>query len=192
MRTIRCTWKGVTPLLMNNCQCVNPLHPISVAKKKLTGKRAKTEEDLVAISDLDWEGSLYWDKDIGLFIPSENIEACIRDGAKATRKGKDIVRAFDVQEMRIPLDIGEDLTFDQLKADYRFRDVRQMKIQRSRVTRTRGRFDMWKVTFTARYDENLLDFQNIVDAIDFAGAYVGLCDSRPRYGKFAATIEELD
>lgn len=194
MRTIKCTWKGITPLIMNSCQTVNPLHPITVAKKKITAKSSKnrTDEDLAALSDLEWEGSLYYANDIGLYIPAENIEATIRDGAKARRKGKDIVRCFNVQEMRVPLDIGENLTLDQLREDYRFRDVRQMKVMRARVTRTRGRFNMWQITFTANYDENMIDLATITDATEFAGQYVGLCDSRPKYGKFVAMIEELD
>ena len=194
MRKIHVVWKGTTPLLMNNCQCVNPLHPITLAKKKITDKPSKkrTDEDLIALSDLEWEGSLYWDDSVGLYIPAENIEATVRDGAKARRQGKDIVRCFNVVDMFNPLNIGETLTKDQLRSDFRFRDVRQMKVMRARVTRTRGRFNMWSVEFDAVYDEKQLDLTTITDAMEYAGQYVGLCDSRPKYGKFVATITELD
>lgn len=193
MKTIHVVLKGVTPLLMNNCQCVNPLHPITIAKKKISDKGSKnrTDEDNAMLSDLEWEGSLYWDDTVGLYIPAENIEAVVRDGAKAVRKGKDIVRFFSVVDMFNPLDTGEELTFEQMKSDYRFRDVRQMKVQRSRVTRTRGRFNRWQVSFRAMYDETQIDLQTIVDAVEYAGKYVGLCDSRPKYGKFVASIEEV-
>ena len=77
-------------------------------------------------------------------------------------------------------------------ADFRFRDVRAMKVKTSRVMRTRPRFNMWRISFTATYDENILDFREIVDAIEYAGQYVGLCDSRPKYGKFSASVIELD
>ena len=42
------------------------------------------------------------------------------------------------------------------------------------------------------YDESKIDLDVILNAIEYAGSYVGLCDSRPKYGKFVATIEELD
>lgn len=42
------------------------------------------------------------------------------------------------------------------------------------------------------YDEGKIDLDTIVNAIEYAGSYVGLCDSRPKYGKFVATIEEVD
>ena len=48
------------------------------------------------------------------------------------------------------------------------------------------------ITFTIRYDNAHIDLDAIVNAIEYAGAYVGLCDSRPKYGKFVAICEELN
>lgn len=193
MKKIKCEFHGVSPLIMHSCQCVNPLHPISLEMKKINAKKKnKTEEDLAALSDLEWEGGLYWNDETGLYIPAENIEATIREGAKARRKGKDIVKGFMCEDMMIPLDIGENLTKEQLKTDFRFRDVRAMRVMSARVMRTRPRFNMWNLVFTASYDEKIIDFGTLVDAVEYAGQYVGLCDSRPKYGKFVAKITELD
>ena len=193
MKKIKCEFHGVSPLIMHSCQCVNPLHPISIAIRQINAKgKKKTEEDLAMLSDLEWEGGLYWSNEIGLCIPAENIEATIREGAKARRKGKDIVKGFMCEDMMIPLDIGESLTKEQLKADFRFRDVRAMRVMSARVMRTRPRFNMWNLVFTASYDEKIIDFGTLVDAVEYAGQYVGLCDSRPKYGKFVAKITELD
>lgn len=192
MKDIKCEFHGISPLIMHSCQCVNPLHPISIQIKELTKKRNKTEEDLARLSDLEWEAGLYWNDEIGLYIPAENIEATVREGAKARRKGKDIVKGFMVNEMMIPLDIGETLTKEELKNDFRFRDVRAMKVKQARVMRTRPRFNMWNLTFTASYDEHILNFKEIVEAIEYCGQYVGLCDSRPKYGKFTARVTELN
>ena len=193
MKKIKCEFHGISPIILHSCQCVNPLHPISLEMKKINSKKKnKTEEDLAALSDLEWEAGLYWDDGVGVYIPAENIEATIREGAKARRKGKDIVKGFMCDDMMIPLDIGENLTKEELKKDFRFRDVRAMKVQQSRVMRTRPRFNMWNISFTASYDENILDFNEVTDAIEYAGQYVGLCDSRPKYGKFAAKVTELE
>lgn len=193
MKKIKCEFHGVSPLIMHSCQCVNPLHPLSLEMKKINAKRkGKTDEDLAMLSDLEWEGGLYWNDEVGVYVPAENIEATIREGAKARRKGKDIVKGFMVEDMMVPLDIGENLTKEEMKADFRFRDVRAMRVQTSRVMRTRPRFNMWNLAFTAMYDENVLNFDEIVDAIEYAGQYVGLCDSRPKYGKFSARVTELD
>lgn len=193
MKQIKCEFHGISPLIMHSCQCVNPLHPITLEMKKINAKKKnKTEEDLIALSDLEWEAGLYYDESVGIYIPAENIEATIREGAKARRKGKDIVKGFQCEDMMIPLDIGENLTKEEMKKDFRFRDVRAMRVMSSRVMRTRPRFNMWNLTFTALYDEKIISFNEIVDAIEYAGQYVGLCDSRPKYGKFVSKVEELN
>ena len=192
MKTLRITWKGTTPLIMHSCKCVNPLHPISIEMKKYTSKRKKTEEDLIKISDLEWESGAYWDNEIGLYIPAENIEATIKNGAKSIKKGSDITKYCDVKSLYNKLDYGENLTKEELISRPEYRDVRVMAVQRAKILRTRPRFDKWKVTFDMIYDDSKIDIHTIQQSIEYAGAYVGLCDSRPKYGKFVATIEELD
>jgi len=191
MKKIKCEFHGLSPLIMHSCQCVNPLHPISIKMKKITSKRTKTEEDIMALSDVEWEAGLYWNDEIGVYMPAENIEATVRNAAKSKKLGKHFEKGFMVEDMMVPLDIGENLTKEQMCADMRFRDVRPMKVQQSRVLRTRPRFNMWNLTFTATYDENILNFDDVVNAIEYGGQYVGLCDSRPKYGKFTAKITEL-
>lgn len=192
MKTLRVTWKGITPLIMHSCKCVNPLHPIAKELKKYTSKKNKTEEDLNIISDLEWKAGAYWDDEIGLYIPGENVEATIQNGAKANKKGKDIQKYVDVKDLYIPFNYGEDLTLDELVSKYEYRDTRPMNVQRSKVIRTRPRFDQWNITFTLVYNEDKIDLDTIVNAIEYAGQYVGLCDSRPKYGKFVAIVEEVD
>ena len=192
MKTLKVTCKGVTPLIMHSCQCVNPLHPIAIELKKYTSKRKKTEEDLLKISDLEWESGAYWKDGLGLYIPAECVEATIINGAKANKMGKDIQKYCTVTDIYIPFNYGENLTKEELIANYEYRDTRVMTVQRSKVLRTRPRFDQWNITFTYMYDEEKIDLEHIVNAIEYAGQYVGLCDSRPKYGKFVAVIEEQD
>ena len=193
MKTLRVTWKGITPLIMHSCKCVNPLHPIAKEIAKINEKKKnKTEDDIQRLSDLEWEAGAYWDDEIGLYIPAENVEATIRNGGKARRKGKDFEKYVNVTDLYIPLEYGEDLTKEELIRKYEYRDVRCMKVQRNRIIRTRPRFDQWKITFNLLYDESGIDLDTIVSTIEYAGQYVGLCDSRPKYGKFVALIEELD
>lgn len=192
MKHLNVTWKGVTPLIMHSCQCVNPLHPIAIEQKKYTSKRKKTEEDQLKISDLDWEAGLYWRDDIGPYVPAENIEATLINGAKSFRKGTDVQKFCSVTSPWIPLDYGQTLTKDQLRDDYSYRDVRPMTVMRAKVVRTRPRFNRWQINFELQYDEKKIDLETIKNAMEYAGPYVGLCDSRPRYGQFSAVIEEID
>lgn len=192
MKNLLVTWKGATPLIMHSCQCVNPLHPISIEMKKYTSKRKKTEEDLMKIADLEWEAGAYWKDGLGLYIPAENVEATIINGAKANRKGSDVEKYCDVTDLYIPFEYGENLTKEELIASYEYRDTRVMTVMRSKILRTRPRFDQWEITFNFRYDDEKIDLATITQAMEYAGAYVGLCDSRPKYGKFVVLVEELD
>lgn len=193
MKKLLVTWKGTTPLIMHSCQCVNPLHPIAKELKKYTSKRNKTDEDLKKISDLEWESGAYWKDEVGgLYIPGENVEATLVNGAKANKKGKDIEKYVDVCDLYIPFDYGEKLSKEELIQNYEYRDTRVMTVQRSKILRTRPRFDQWKIVFSLIYNEEKIDLETIVNAMEYAGQYVGLCDSRPKYGKFTTIIEELD
>lgn len=77
MKNLKVTWKGISPLIMHSCQCVNPLHSISKELKKYTSKKSKTDEDLEKIADLEWEAGAYWKDGLGLYMPGENVEATI-------------------------------------------------------------------------------------------------------------------
>lgn len=195
MKTLKITWKGISPLIMHSCKCVNPLHPISKEIRKLNDKprgQKLTEEELERLSDLEWEAGAYWQDGIGLYIPGENVEVTIRNGAKVNKKGKDIEKYVNVTDLYIPFNYGENLSKKELIKRLEYRDTRPMVVSRSRILRTRPRFDQWNITFNLIYDESKIDLDTIVNAMTYAGSYVGLCDSRPKYGKFCATIEEID
>ena len=192
MRNLKVTWKGISPLIMHSCQCVNPLHPIAKELKKYTSKRTKTDEDLMKISDLEWEAGAYWKDGLGLYMPAENVEATIINGAKSNKKVKDFQKYVNVTDLYIPFNYGENLTKEELISNYEYRDTRPMTVQRSKIMRTRPRFDLWNITLNLMYDEEHIEIDTILNAMEYAGSYVGLCDSRPKYGKFVATVEELD
>ena len=119
MKNLKVTWKGVTPLIMHSCQGVNPLNPITREMKKYTSKKKKTEEDLLKISDLEWESGCYWMDGLGLYIPGENVEATLVNGAKPNRKGSDVQKYSNVTDPIIPFYYGENLTKEQLIKEYR-------------------------------------------------------------------------
>lgn len=192
MKKLKVTWKGISPLIMHSCQCVNPLHPIAKELKKYTGKKQKTDEDLSIISDLEWQAGAYWKDGLGLYMPGENVEATIQNGARANKKGKDIEKYAEVTDLYIPFFYGENLTKEELIQNYEYRDTRPMTVMRSKILRTRPRFDKWSIVFSLIYNEEKIDIETIVNAMEYAGQYVGLCDSRPKYGKFVTTIEEVN
>lgn len=193
MKKLHVTLNGTTPLIMHSPKCVNPLHPLAKQMKALTSKKKKTEADLEAISDLEWEAGAYWDDNIGLYIPNECLAATFLEGAKMNKNGSTFQKYVQVVDSIAPLDIGEVQNYKKMKVDPRFRDVRSVVVSRARVIRTRPRFNTWRCKFDIMYVEDKIDLDVISLAIENAGNYVGLCEMRKLgYGRYAAAIEERD
>lgn len=192
MKRLHVTIYGTSPLIMHSPKCVNPLHPVSLQMKQYTSKRKKTEEDLMAISDLEWESGVYWDENVGLHIPNECLAATLINGAKFNKNGKDISRYCHILNPLVPLDIGEAQNYDSMKHDARFRDVRSVCVQRARVIRTRPRFNTWSAAFDMLVEDDKVDIAVVTKAFENAGGYVGVCEMRDRgYGRFNVRIDEV-
>lgn len=189
MKELKVTITGITPLLMNSCRGVNPTDPLVIEKKGITSKRKKTEEDHFAILDIDYMLAIYHDPELGPYLPAECIEACCRDAAKKNRQGKLVQTALFVSPDRVPLEYDGPRELEQLVADTNFRDVRVGNIQRSKVLICRPRFNHWRASFTIYYDETLIDTDTIKGLLIRAGQQIGICDYRPRYGKFEVLFD---
>lgn len=193
MRKIRVTINGTSPLIEHSPKCVNPLHPIAREMKTYTSKRKKTEDDLMKISDLEWESGVYWDDNVGLVMPNECLSAAFLEGAKMNKNGSAFQKYVHILSSIIPVDIGEVQSYERMKIDPRFRDVRTVCVMKSRVLRTRPRFNTWRCVFDMMFDEAKIDAAAIIMAIENAGNYIGLCEMRKMgYGRFAASIEEVE
>lgn len=193
MKKLHVILNGTSPLIEHSPKCVNPLHPISKEMKKYTSKKKKTEEDLMKLSDLEWEAGVYWDDNIGLVIPNECIAATFLAGAKMNKNGTNFQKYVHIIDGQAPLDIGEVQNYDELKTEARFRDVRSVCVMRSRVIRTRPRFNTWRTEFDMMFDETKIDVDAIIMAIENAGAYCGMCEMRNMgYGRFSANITEVE
>ena len=192
MKKLHVTLKGLNTLMMHSPKTVNPLHPLALELKKYTSKRKKTEDDLQKISELEWEAGLYYDEANGLHIPVECLQKTLENGAKLFKAGKDIQRYVQFTGAVAPLDIGVKFDLEKMRHDMRYYDVRAVAVQRSRVIRTRPRFDVWRCAFDMMFDEEHIDVDVIARAFENAGQYIGLCEARALgYGRFATVIEEV-
>ena len=193
MKKLHVVLKGVNTLMMHSPKTVNPLHPLALGLKKYTSKRKKTEDDLMRISELEWEAGLYYDEANGLHIPVECLQKTLENGAKLFKAGKDIQRYVQFVGAVAKLDIGVKFDLNKMRKDMRYYDVRAVAVQRSRVIRTRPRFDVWSCQFDMLFDEAHIDIDTISRAFENAGQYVGLCEGRTLgYGRFATVINEVE
>lgn len=192
MKKLHVTLKGSNTLMMHSPKTVNPLHPLALELKKYTSKRKKTEDDMMKISELEWEAGLYYDEANGLHIPVECLAKTLEGGAKMFKAGKDIQRYCQFVGAVAAFDIGVPFDLETMRHDMKYYDVRAVAVMRSRVIRTRPRFDVWRCEFDMLFDEEHIDVDIIARAFENAGQYIGLCEARTLgYGRFSTVLCEV-
>lgn len=188
MRQLKVSIKGLSPLLMNSDRFANPLDPATKAHKELTGKRKKTDADHEAIARSEWMGSIYFKDGIGPFIPGQNFDASLQEAAKMQKLGKKFKQAVMVIEDEVPLQYSGPRDRDGL-FEAGFIDVRGVKVSMAKLMRCRPKFNQWGAQFTVAFNEDVLNVEEVRKAIHDAGALIGICDYRPRFGKFEAVVQ---
>ena len=201
MKSIEVKWSGIRPLLMNNWIGIDTTHPLVKEMGAINKKRTKTEDDTAHREWLQYQISLYTEDGIGPYIPTQNIEACIRDGAKKNRKGKDVTAAAFVSADKyallasdgsyvIPLDYEGPRTTEELYNNGTGDFVYKCRVVQARqgILKVRPRFRDWSIRFVLDYDESMINKSDLADAALLGGQFIGLCDYRPRFGRFISEI----
>lgn len=191
MLNFRIDITGTAPLIMHNSRLANPLDPATKALKEVTSKRVKSDEDHETMARLEHAGGLYMDPDVGPYIPGENISRCLVDGAKITRNGVKVTRGVFISTNVNPLAYDGPRTVGGLWEDKRFVHMASVKVQTSRVMRTRPVFYDWSTSAEGILDEAVLNYGDLASIIDQAGALCGLGDWRPRFGRFTAKVVKI-
>lgn len=175
--------RGIAPLLMHNSQLANPLNSFAKALKKVTSKKKKTDLDYAEMGRIEFLGGIYTDKEGRPVIPGEMIEATIVAGAKIRRLGKVAKSALIVEGNALLVYPGPK-TAEKLVDDESFRNASLVKVNQSRIVRTRPQFDTWECEFTVHYLPDVADADVVKEWVETAGRVCGFGDWRPRYGRF--------
>jgi hypothetical protein len=185
MKTKAFNLKGVSPLLMHNVRLANPGDAVAMELKKVSAKQKKTDSDYTRMSDIEFRGGLYLNGDLRIIIPAKCIEAAIYEAAgKIIRSGKKLFKSsvFVFEDSILGYDGPKDP--EKLAEDQRFYSVEPVVIQRKRIMRTRPIFRTWTAETVVTFFPESVNESQVNDAIEYAGRMVGLCDWRPRYGRF--------
>lgn len=178
-------------LLMHNAQLADPLNPFTKELAEVTSKRKKSEEDHVEIARREWLGGLYYDAEIGPYIPGQNLERALLDSARLNRLGKGIQRGMFITENRIALQYPGPRDLPSLMADANHRHSASVKVGMSRTMRCRPMFREWSLETVGLLDEEQLDLSDLQQIAVRAGTLIGLGDWRPRFGRFTAEVQAL-
>lgn len=183
---------GTAPLLMHSARLSNPLDPSARAMKKISAKRAKSEQDYADLARLEFNGGLYHDADMGPYIPGPNIFRSLVDAARKRKLGTRVTSGLFVADDVNLLAYKGPRDIDGLWADTNFRHEASVKVGTARVIRTRPRFAAWATEATLVVDADALDGDDLTQIVEIAGSTVGLGDWRPIFGRFIGTLTKIE
>ena len=189
--TIRIECKGVSPLLMHSDRASDPLSRDAQWLSEITGKRKKTETDIIELARREFHCSLYLDTADRPTIPIDNVHSCLYAAAKRRKEGPLFSGSFTVSSVKFDYD-GPDEPDALWEQQDTFVDRRSVKVGTSRVIRTRAIFPVWSLTVEAEHDPDVADLFNIKLWAEIAGTRIGLGDYRPQrgglFGRFEAEV----
>ncbi len=184
MEVIKFEIEGLSPLLMHSDRLVDPLDPDTKAMKAITSKKQKTDQDHLDLRYMDFCGGIYFDELVGPYMPGINIRACMQAAARLNKQGKKIGRGVIIPELMVPVEYKGPRTIEGLFKKG-FWDCRPVVVNKSKLMRTRPKFDKWKMTFTVNFSDEIVDGPELRDILERAGNFIGLGDFRPdRDGPF--------
>lgn len=184
MELLTLSIKGTSPLMMHSDKLANPLNPATKAHKELTGKRKKTDDDHLAIARSEFIAGAYFDSFSGFFVPGANFDATFLAGAKLQKLGTHWKRGALVMTDRAELEFTGPSTPEALWEDQRFVDCRGVKVGQAKIMRYRPIFLDWACQLEVAINTDVLDLQEVKKAIEDSGKLIGVCEYRPRFGRF--------
>ncbi len=191
--------EGVSPIIHHSAAGIDPSAPINIEKAEITRKRGsnRTEADNARLRELETIGSLWLNANNEPTIPGAALRAVIATGARKLRQRPQVLEGLRVTSTSFDYDkerYGVDL--DVLQKSVQFST--SVVVQRSRVIRTRAKFDLpWSCTFDVDADDELVDESKLRQWLDIGGRRIGLGDWRPEksgeYGCFKlVSIEAVE
>lgn len=188
---VRLDIDGIAPLLMHNIRLADPLDPIVRDMKLISGKRKKTDDDLMELAHLEFIGGLYISSELGPYVKGAAIRKSFVEGGRVTKQGKQIERGLQILDLEAPLVYAGPRDAESLWADVNFRSREAVKVGTARVHRTRPIFRTWSVSVEADMDTALLNIDTLQAIASDAGTMAGLGDYRPTYGRYAVQVVKI-
>ena len=187
--------RGISPLIMHSDKLCNPLDPLVKAMKEISSVKKKTDEHYAALAKLEFLGGLYYDEEIGIYLPCKVIMGVIKAAARKYKLGKMTKGITLDAAIGFPLIGYEETTPEKLweerekNGDQKHVFSETVVVQVSRIMRTRGIFKKWAVAFKAFLNSELLSPEQFKQILDTAGFEYGVGECRPglvtgNYGRF--------
>ena len=170
-------------------------HPLKREAAEITRKKGsnRTAADDARLREIDCELSLWLDSADRPTVPPDALRAAIEQGARKLRQGPQVREGLIVLTTKFEYD-EEALGTTAAELAVRAQHTAPVVVQRSRILRTRAKFDVWALAAHIEVDEELVDKEQLLSWLDIAGRRIGLGDWRPArsgiFGRF--TTESVE
>lgn len=187
IRFLTAKYTGVKPLLMNNPQSVDPFNEFARAAKKLTSKRTKTDDDLLELRRIEIAAKIYFDDELGLYVPSKWVLEAVAQNSHAIAK-------IAKKKMRGGIFSPEErckLTYENMHLVKTAEDIignkffqTQMILPQGlvRVTKAVPVFKNWSFECKLEFDDFIVDQRTLENILSYSAHYGGMGDFRPTFG----------
>lgn len=177
--------KSISPLIMHCDRMCNPLDPLSKQRKEITKIKKKQDEHHLALANLEWMASIYFDEEVGLFVPTKMILGCFKSAARKFRQGK-TTKAITLDcALGAPLIGYEGMSPEQIwevknkKEQQEHVFFTSVVVDRSRLIRYFPIFRKWEIKFNLFLNVELLSEEDLKNIIEVAGLEYGFGEFRP-------------
>ena len=188
---------GIAPLLQNNPQTVDPFNTYAKAKKAITNKRtAKTDDDLIELGNIETESKIYFDDEVGVYVPATWItEAIICTGFSVAKIGRAKMRGgLFATEPKIKLQyrgMNKVKTIADVVMNSEFRHRMLLKQGPVRVPKDAPIFHDWSFSTIVEFDDTVVDIGSLRRIVDRSAKYGGFGDFRPTFGRATAEVRDV-
>ena len=190
LQPIRFKVSGVAPLLLHNGQTADPLNSFTKELKAISSKRAKTDADFEAMALIEWKAGLYLNDSQRIVVPSEVVEAAFQAAARKRKLGKQAHAGLFCEDHAVLKFDGDDLGIKELWERGKNRWTVGVRVGQVKVMRTRPRIDIWATEFQMYFDDELFNRAQVEEIAAIAGRQIGVCDWRPKFGRFQVEVAQ--
>lgn len=194
IRSLNVTITGMNPLLQNNPQTVDRFNDYTRAMAKINAKKTRrTDEDYRDLQDIEVRAKIYWDENLGIYVPGTWVSAAIAAASfkKAKISKADIRGSVFVEDDKIKLQY-ENMNLvkkpEDIVGNPFFRLNMTLKQGQVRVVKAVPIFHKWSFSTKVEFDDKLVDESSLVDIIKHASLYGGFGDFRPTFGRAQAEV----
>ncbi len=188
IKSLTAKFTGINPLLQSNSQTVDVFNKYSRLKKPLMSKRTKTDEDVLELRSIEVESKVYFDKEIGIYVPQRWLMASLAKNSWATIKvKKDHVRAglFVVADKaKLTYDgMGKVKKITDIAKNEQFVTTLILPQGQVRLAKSFPIFHKWSFEFEIEYDDTIFNESELTSLLEYCAKYNGFGDFRPTYGR---------